>query len=145
LDNKTKLLVADTLINSCDFNKKAVENFIHSNLDGLPLKGIITDGANYYPEIIDNLGVPHQQCTFHKMQNLMNLIYKIINRNKLKIQKRKEKIEKLEKKIHKLEKNKGSVKKGRINKNDKNRIKIHEKIKKLKKEVKELKNEIKKV
>jgi hypothetical protein len=144
LDNKTRLVVAYTLINSSNFNKKVVENFIHSNLDDLPLKGIITDGANYYPEIIDNLGVPHQQCTFHKMQNLMNLIYKKINKNNLKIRKRKEKTVQLEKKIQKLENNKGPVKKGRINKNDKKRIKIHEKIKKLKKQVKKLKKEIKK-
>jgi hypothetical protein len=143
LDYKTKQIVNDITINALNFNKEFVENFINDNLDGLPLKGIITDGANYYPEIIDNLGVPHQQCTFHKMKNLTKLTNKKININKLKIRRRKEKQEKLEKKIEKLEKNRGPVKRGRINKNDTEKIKISEKIKKTKKEIRKIKEEIK--
>jgi hypothetical protein len=57
----------------------------------LPLKGIITDGTNFYPKIIDELGVPHQICVFHKIQNLMNLHYKIINRDNMKIRREEKK------------------------------------------------------
>jgi hypothetical protein len=84
LDAKTKMIIANDLVMGNDFNKEYVRNFLNENLKDLPLKGI-SDGANFYPEIIDELGVPHQICVFHKMQNLMNLHYKIINRNNMKI------------------------------------------------------------
>ncbi|WP_169805401.1 hypothetical protein [Methanobrevibacter cuticularis] len=60
LDNKTKMIIAEELVHNNKFNKKFVKKFIHTNLNNLPLKGIITDGVNYYPEIIDELGVEHQ-------------------------------------------------------------------------------------
>jgi DNA repair exonuclease SbcCD ATPase subunit len=143
LDNETRRIIEEKLVHCSKFDKKAVKKFIHGNLEGMPLKGIVTDGATYYPEIIDELGVPHQQCTFHKMKNLTKPTNKIINRNNLKIKKRKEKIKTKEKQIQKLEEKRGKVKRGRINKNDKQRRKTHEKIKKLKKEIKTIKKEIK--
>jgi predicted nucleic acid-binding Zn-ribbon protein len=143
LDNETKMVIEDDIIHWSQFNKKTVKKFIQNNLENLPLKGIVTDGVNYYPEIIDELKVPHQQCTFHKMQNLMTPLNKIINKNKLKIKKRKEKQDKIEKQIQNLEKKKGQVKKGRINKNDKKRIKTHTQIKELKKELQAVKKEMK--
>ena len=85
LDNKTKMIIAEDLVSGEEFSKELVKKFINSNLENLPLKGIVTDGINYYQEIIDELGVPHQRCNFHTMQNLMNLIYKILNQKKLKI------------------------------------------------------------
>jgi hypothetical protein len=75
----------------------------------LPLRDIITDGASFYPEIIVDLGAMHQICSFHKVQNLMILQYKITNRNKLKIKKREEKKEKLKIKINNLKIKQGSV------------------------------------
>ncbi|MDR3062684.1 MAG: hypothetical protein LBU40_00905 [Methanobrevibacter sp.] len=150
LDNKTKMIIAEELVHNNKFNKKFVKKFIHNNLKNLPLKGIITDGVNYYPEIIDELGVEHQLCNFHKMQNLMNLVYKTLNRKKLKIKKLKEKTLKNEKKIDKTKNEQKTVKKGKIPKADKKRQQTHKKIKKLqktiknnKKEIKQLKKEIK--
>jgi len=152
LDNKTKMVIAEDLVSSKEFNKKFVKNFIKSNLEDLPLKGIVTDGVNYYQEIIDELGVPHQLCNFHKMQNLMSLVYKILNRKKLKIEKMKEKIEKNEENLNKTKIKQGRVKNGRIQKTDKKRQKYHQKIKDLEKSTKdsktimrELKKEIKEI
>jgi len=143
LDNKTKMIIAEELVSSKEFNKKFVKKFITSNLDDLPLKGIVTDGVNYYQEIIDELGVPHQLCNFHKMQNLMSLVYKILNRKKLKIEKLKEKIEKNKENINKTRIKQGQVKKGRIQKTDKERQKTHQKIKNLEKSTRQSKNKIK--
>jgi hypothetical protein len=143
LDTNTIMPIAKDLIISDDFNKEYVRDFLNKNLKDLPLKGMVTDGLNYYPELIDELGVPHQICVFHKMQNFMTLIYKIINKNDFKIKRREEKKEKLENKILELKKQRGSVPNGRINKNDKKRLKIHEKIKNYEKEIRKLNNEIK--
>ncbi|WP_169805402.1 hypothetical protein [Methanobrevibacter cuticularis] len=86
------------------------------------------------------------------MQNLMNLVYKILNRKKLKIEKLKEKILKNEENSNKTKNNQGTVKKGRILKTDKKRQHYHQKIKNLqktikddKKEIRQLKNEIKEI
>ncbi|GAA5818374.1 MAG: conserved hypothetical protein [Methanobrevibacter sp. CfCl-M3] len=143
LDANTKMIIANDLVNSDDFNKEYVRNFLNNSLKDLPLKGMVTDGANYYPEIIDDLGVPHQICVFHKMQNLMDLHYKIINKNKLKIKRKEEKIEKLENQIKDIKTKQGTVSQGRIPKNNHKRIKTHEKIKNKQKEIKILNSEIK--
>jgi chromosome segregation ATPase len=73
----------------------------------------------------------------------MSLIYKLINRNLLKIKRKEEKKEKLNNKISELKTQRGSVSKGRIDKNDNNRIKIHNKIKSIEKKIKKLNKEIK--
>ena len=152
LDNKTKMIIAKELIPSIEFNKNFVRNFLKSSFKGLPLKGIITDGVNYYQEIIDELGVPHQLCNFHKMENLMNLVYKILNQKKLKIEKSKEKIENNEEKISKIKIKQGPVSSGRILNTDVKRQKSHQKIKNLEKSTREsrenirvLKKEIKEI
>jgi hypothetical protein len=143
IDANTKMPIADDLIISDDFNKEYVKTFLNKSLKDLPLKGIVTDGVNYYQELIDELGVPHQICSFHKMQNFMSLIYKTINRNSLQIKRKEEKKEKLNNKIFELKTQQGPVSKGRINKNDNKRIKTHDKIKNIEKEIRKLNNEIK--
>ena len=152
LDNKTNMIIAKKLIHSTEFNKNFVRNFLKNNLEGLPLKGMVTDGVNYYQEIIDELGVPHQLCNFHKMKNLMDLVYKILNQKKLKIEKSKEKIEKNKENISKIKIKQGSVPKGRILNTDVKRQKSHQKIKNLekstrktRKKIRVLKNEIKEI
>ena len=142
LDNKTKMIIAEKLVHSDKFNKKIVKKFINSNLDDLPLKGIVTDGVNFYQEIIDDLDVPHQLCNFHKMQNLMNLVYKILNRKKLKIKKLKEKTIKDEENLNKTKTKQGKVKNGRIRKTDKKRQKTNKKINHTKKSIKDNKTKI---
>ena len=142
LDNKTKMIIAEEVISSKKFNKEFVKKFITSNLENLPLKGMVTDGVNYYQEIIDELGIPHQLCNFHKMQNLMSLVYKILNRKKLKIEKLKEKIEKNKENINKTRIKQGTVKNGRIPKDNKKRQKSYQKIKNLEKSTRESRNEI---
>jgi len=152
LDNKTKMIIASDLIPSIEFNKDFVERFLKNSFESLPLEGIVTDGVNYYQEIIDNFGVEHQLCNFHKMKNLMDLVYKILNQKKLQIEKKKEKIEKNEEKISKIKIKQGPVKNGRILSTDVKRQKFHKKIKDLEKstrkakaEIRELKKEIKEI
>ncbi|MDR2829606.1 MAG: hypothetical protein LBB45_00950 [Methanobrevibacter sp.] len=50
---------------------------------------MITDGMNFYPDIINGLGVPRQICSFHKIQNLMDLKYKNSEQKPAKNQKKK--------------------------------------------------------
>ena len=152
LDNETNMIIAKDLIPSMEFNKNFVERFLKSNLENLPLKGIVTDGVNYYQEIIDDFGAEHQLCNFHKMKNLMDLVYKVLNQKKLKIEKLKEKIEKNEEKINEIKTKQGPVKNGRILSTDVKRQKFHQKIKDLEKstrkcreKVRALKKEIKEI
>jgi len=142
LDNETNMIIAKELIPIIEFSKEFVEKFLKSNLEGLPLKGIVTDGVNYYQEIIDDFGVEHQLCNFHKMKNLMDLVYKILNQKKLKIEKSKEKIEKNEEKISKIQIKQGPVKNGRILSTDVKRRKFYQEIKDLKKSTRECREKI---
>jgi hypothetical protein len=60
IDANTKAPITTDLVASKDFNKEYVRNFLNESLKDLPLKGMVTDGVNYYQGIIDELGVPHQ-------------------------------------------------------------------------------------
>ena len=71
IDACTKMIINDELIPKDKFNKEYLEKFLKESTRGIKLNTIITDGHRSYPEIIERLGVKHQLCTFHIMQNLM--------------------------------------------------------------------------
>jgi transposase-like protein len=76
MDAKYKIIINQKIIPQENFNKKFIEEFLIKNTSGIEVKDIVTDGDTSYPEIIDKIAVFHQQCHFHKMQNLMNPVNK---------------------------------------------------------------------
>lgn len=75
-----------------EFNKDFVKKFLEPIVKENKIKVIVTDGAPAYPTIMEELGVEHKLCNFHKMQNLVRkLLGKLISYN-MKIRNNTEKI-----------------------------------------------------
>lgn len=143
LDAKTNMIINEKVIKREIFDKTIIDNFLKYSLEDLPLTAIITDGDRSYPSIIDALGAIHQQCIFHKMQNLMKPTYKKLKALYKRIRNNDAKVEKLECTLEEL-KVKNTNKKGRISKEDKKAQKIVNKIRIIIKKIKELKIDSKK-
>ena len=63
-----------------DFDKNVVEAFLDSSLENLPKEALITDGAPAYPEIVDEMGMKHQLCVFHILNNHHSKTFKSIGK-----------------------------------------------------------------
>ena len=112
IDTKTRQIIKDQVIDKKLLNKEYKKQFMLKNLQGLELKGIVTDGDKSYYDIIDNeLQVPHSQCTFHIMDDLMDDNYKAIRKYNKKIESLENKINKQKEKIRKYEQKKKELKK----------------------------------
>jgi len=105
IDINTKIIIAEQLVCFEDFDDSIIKNFLKENLEGLPLKTIVTDGRTSYNNIIESIGAIHHRCLFHLMQNLMtplqrklNQLNKDINNNEKKIKTNEQKIEEINKK-----------------------------------------------
>lgn len=149
IDAHTRLIINDQIIRREDFTKETIKKYFKESFKGLKLNTIITDGYSAYPEIIEEIGAKHHNCTFHIMQRLMIPLQKHINKRNRSIKSLEEKIEKNTEKIEQL-KNKMPPKKGRAKKTDTKRIKNQNQRKKLKIEndknkfkLKQIKNEVK--
>lgn len=138
LDNKNNLIIKEKLVSHKEFDKKTIQNFLENSLEGYPLKAIITDGNNSYPSIIESLGAIHQNCVFHKLQNLMVKVLKKLNKYKRQIKNAEIQIEKNMIRIKELKKeNKGNT--GRILLKNTKKQKRQQKIKRIEKETRALK------
>ena len=85
-----------------EYNKEFVKNFLEPIVKEHNIKVIVTDAAPLYPAVMEELGVEHKLCNFHKMQNLLRKILgKLISYNK-KINNNEEKIKANEEKIAKI-------------------------------------------
>ena len=123
IDPKFKIIIADEIIRREYFTPEYIKQFLKTSLLGLDAHTLVTDGFKSYPEIIKELKLKQQRCTFHVMKNLMDDLNPIHSRLKRKIKKAKEKkIPELKKELEELQaKYKG--KKGRISKKDKKKTK----------------------
>ena len=82
-----------------EYDQKFVKSFLEPIVKEHKIKVIVTDGAPLYPSVMEELGVEHKLCGFHKMQNLLKkLLGKLISYNK-KIKNNQEKIKENEEKI----------------------------------------------
>ena len=112
LDAKTGHVHDFCIASKKEFNKKFVYDFLKPIVTKNKIHTIVTDGANMYPSIMDDLEVHHQLCGFHKMQSLLRKILgKLISYNK-KIKNATEQIEENEKRIDEISK----TRKGKIGK-----------------------------
>ena len=102
IDASNNLIINEKVINSEEFDKNTIKNFLKRSLEGLKLEAIITDRYQAYPSIIEALGAIQQKCVFHKMQTLMKKVNKNIRRLNRKIKRNEEKIEKSKTKIKEL-------------------------------------------
>jgi hypothetical protein len=107
IDIKTKLIIAEKLVNEEEYNDQTIKDFLENNINTETLKSITTDGRKNYKTIISAIGTIHHRCFFHLMQNLMTPLQKHVNKlerkiktNKQKITKNKEEIERRKQKIH---------------------------------------------
>ena len=135
IDYKTKIIINDQIISKDKFQQKTIKKFFKESLKGLKIDTIITDGYKTYEDIIKDLGVKHQKCVFHIMQNLMTPLQKKVNKNTKKIKQLENKINKKINKINQL-KTKIPNKRGRTKKTDTKTIKIRKQIKKIEIEIK---------
>ena len=142
IDAHTRIIIKDIIIHKDEFNKEYIKTFLTESLKGLKLNTIITDGYRAYPEIIDELGVKHQLCTFHIMQNLMTPLNKKVRILEKRIESHETKINKKQDKINKL-KAEYPYKQGRPPKTDKKATKNLEDRKQLKMEKSELTSQLK--
>ena len=55
IDNKTKIILKDTLIPRKIFNRNYIKSFIHDATEGLNYHTIVTDGDRRYKKILDEL------------------------------------------------------------------------------------------
>ena len=130
-----------------EFNQEYVKNFLKPIVKEFNIKEIITDGAKMYPPIMEELGVKHKLCNFHKMQNLLKkLLGKLISYNK-KINKAKDQIEENNKSINEIkERRKGKI--GRPSKEEQPLVDEKRKLKfeneDLRKQIREHKTKLKK-
>ena len=86
-----------------EYDKEYVINFLKPLVEKFSIEVLVTDGAKMYPEIMEELGVKHKLCNFHKMQNLIKRIRgKLISLNK-KIDNNKQKIKENEEQIKEIE------------------------------------------
>lgn len=144
IDAHTKMIINDELIPKDKFNKEYLEKFLKESTRGIKLNTIITDGHRSYPEIIERLGVKHQLCTFHIMQNLMIKLNPYIHKKERIIKSLTKSNETKEAKIEEL-KNKIPSKRRKTQKiRHKNNKKTQQKEKKLKREIDKNKEKIRK-
>ena len=57
-----------------EFDQEFVKTFLKPLIDEFEIKVVVTDGDNMYPGVLEELGVEHQLCGFHIMQNLCKKI-----------------------------------------------------------------------
>ena len=103
IDPKFKIIIADVIIPREYFTSEYIKQFLKTSLLGLDAHTLVTDGFKSYPEIIKELELKQQRCTFHVMKNLMDDLNLIHSRLKRKIKKAKEKIPELEKELEDLQ------------------------------------------
>jgi len=99
MDVGTNTILNEINIPIEELNIEFKEKFLKDSLKGITVKGIVSDGDKAFGTIIDEIGVPHQRCVFHIMQNLMNELIKPINKLKRKIKTTGEVIEKIKEKL----------------------------------------------
>ena len=56
INASNNLITNEKVVNSEDFDKNTIKNFLKGSLEGLKLEAIITDGHQVYPSIIEALG-----------------------------------------------------------------------------------------
>ena len=103
IDPKFKIIIADVIIPREYFTSEYIKQFLKTSLLGLDAHTLVTDGFKSYPEIIKELELKQQRCTFHVMKNLIDDLNPIHSRLKRKIKKAKEKIPELEKELEELQ------------------------------------------
>ena len=103
IDAGSRVILQDIVIPREEFNKYFIKKFLIESIEGLEIDTIITDGYRAYPEIIEELGLKHQTCVFHKMKNLMDKLTPIHNSLRSKIRNLKREILQLEAKLKELE------------------------------------------
>ena len=103
IDAGSRVILQDIVIPREEFNKYFIKKFLTESIGGLEIDTIITDGYRAYPKIIEELGLKHQVCVFHKMKNLMDELTPIHNSLRSKIKTLKKEIPKLEKELKELE------------------------------------------
>ena len=72
IDIKTKLIIAEKLVNEEEYNDQTIKDFLENNINTETLKSITTDGRKNYKTIISAIGAIHHRCFFHLMQNLIH-------------------------------------------------------------------------
>jgi len=142
IDCENKIIIGEQLVCFDDFDDDTIKKFLEEQLEGLPLKAIVTDGRTSYKSIIESLGAIHHRCLFHLMQNLMKPLQRKLNQLNNANNKKEEKIRTNENKIEEIKK-KYKGKTGRTSKDDKERIKDNQKRNKLENNNKELNKKIK--
>ena len=141
LDSKTKLILNDQIIKENQFDDEFIELFLKYSLMDKNKKILITDGYLSYPDIIKKLNMKQQKCTFHKIKNQRDPVWKKIHRIERKNKSLQNQIKKNLEKINTINK-KHERKTGNIPKNDKIKIKNIKKRQKLERENRKLKKEI---
>ena len=130
MDVHTNIILNDTILLVEELDVGFKENFLKSTLNEKPIKGMVSDGDKSYATIIDEIGVPHQLCNFHLMQNLMSELIKPINKLNRKIKSNVKKINDIKEKLP-------------FYRSKKVRKKNEKKVKKLKSEIRKCKAELK--
>lgn len=141
IDNKTKLIIAEEIVSTEEFNRNTITKFLKTNIKEETLKSITTDGRREYKTIIESLNAIHHRCVFHIMQNLMTPLQKKINKLNRIIKTSTKKTRENKDKIRKRKK-KYPPKRGRIPKKDTKRQKNKDRIKQLEQENKQLRQKI---
>ena len=87
-----------------EFNQEFVKSFLKPLVDEFKINVVVTDGDNMYPAVLDELGVEHQLCGFHIMQNLCKKIIGKIRSYNRKIKNLEDKILENEVRINEISK-----------------------------------------
>ena len=103
IDAGSRVILQDIVIPREKFNKYFIKKFLTESIEGFEIDTIITDGYRAYNSIIEDLGLKHQVCVFHKMKNLMDELTLIHNSLRSKIKNLKKEIPKLEAELEELE------------------------------------------
>jgi uncharacterized C2H2 Zn-finger protein len=98
MDIYSRFVLKETIVKVKDYTDEFKENFFKQSLQNVNVKGIVTDGDNTYPKIIDKLNIPHQLCVFHLQKNFMDKYFKIVNKIKRRIKSLNNKKDKMEEK-----------------------------------------------
>ena len=141
MDPVSKWVYDTILIEKEDFTQERIKKFIQSIMDITPITTLVTDGSNKYPQIAKDLGLKHELCNFHKMQNYIDKIKRIHNNMKRKRTRLENKIETNTAKIEEI-KEKRKHKVGRRKNTDSQANKLVEQKKKLTRENSEIRAEI---
>jgi uncharacterized C2H2 Zn-finger protein len=127
MDIGTNVILKDVNIPVEDLTIEFKENFFKTNLDGIDVKGVVSDDNKFYRNIVDDIGVPHQLCNFHLKKNFMNDLLKPMNKIK-------RKIKSLEEQIENITSNLSNYKYKKVKKKNKKKLKEL----KIKKEIKRI-------